>query len=101
MHNACNPYPPQGPRSGAPEVPGLPSAWGHNWATWPQGDINSGEWPSRLRIGCKASDPTLLLQNLKQEITCLRKPKPTDGCSANEKECNPYHVCKVAWIYYK
>jgi hypothetical protein len=45
--------------SGAPEVPELPSAWGYNWANRPQGDINSGEWSSRLGVGRKASDLTL------------------------------------------
>jgi hypothetical protein len=40
--------PPQGPTFvgtgiGGPEVPELPSAWGYNWATRPQGDVNSGE----------------------------------------------------------
>jgi hypothetical protein len=42
--------------SGAPEVPELPSVWGYNWATRPQGDINPGDWRSRLRVGRKASD---------------------------------------------
>jgi hypothetical protein len=55
---------PQGPTfvgtgSGAPEIPELPSAWGYTWATWPQGDINSGDWPSRLGVGHKASNLTL------------------------------------------
>jgi hypothetical protein len=50
-----------GTGSGAPEVPELPTAWGYNWATLPQGDINSGDWPSRLGVGRKASD--LILEN--------------------------------------
>jgi hypothetical protein len=37
-----------GTGSGAPEVPELPSAWVYNWATRPQGGINSGDCPSRL-----------------------------------------------------
>jgi hypothetical protein len=48
-----------GTGSVTPEVPELPSAWGYNWATWPQGDTDSGEWPSRLGVGRKASDLTL------------------------------------------
>jgi hypothetical protein len=40
---------------GTPEVSELPSAW----ATRPQAGINSGEWPSRLEVGHKASDLTL------------------------------------------
>jgi hypothetical protein len=56
--------PPQGTTfvgmgSGAAKVPELSSAWGYNWATQLQADINSGDWPSRLGVGCKASDPTL------------------------------------------
>jgi hypothetical protein len=47
--------------SGDPEVPELPSAWGYNWATRPQGDMNSGDWPSRLGVWPKASD--FVLQN--------------------------------------
>jgi hypothetical protein len=66
---------PQGPKyvgtvSGTPEVPALPSAWRYNWATRPQGDINSGGWPPRLGVGRKVSDLTLenlLLRNLRQE----------------------------------
>jgi hypothetical protein len=55
---------PQGPTfvgtgSGAPEVPELPSAWEYNWATRPQRDINSWDWPSWLGVGRKTSDPTL------------------------------------------
>jgi hypothetical protein len=55
---------PQGPtfvRTGSvtPEVPELPSAYGYNWATRSQGDINSGDWPSRLEVGRKARDLTL------------------------------------------
>jgi hypothetical protein len=58
---------PQGPtfvgtRSGAPEVPELPSAWGYNWDTRPKVNINSGDWPSRLGLGHKASD--LILENI-------------------------------------
>jgi len=45
--------------SGTPEVPELPSAWGYNWATQPQRDIISGDWPSRLGVGRKASDLTV------------------------------------------
>jgi hypothetical protein len=57
---------PQGPTfvgtgSGAPKVPELHSAQGYNWATRPQGDINYGYWPSRFRVGHKASD--LILEN--------------------------------------
>jgi hypothetical protein len=48
-----------GTGSGAPEVPDLHSAWGYNWATRPQGDIHSTDWPSRLDVGRKASDLTL------------------------------------------
>jgi hypothetical protein len=48
-----------GTGSGTPEVPELPSAWGYNWAIRPQGDINSGDWPSRFGIGRKVSDLTL------------------------------------------
>jgi hypothetical protein len=49
--------------SGTPEVPELPSVWGYSWATWPQGGyINSGDWPSRLGVGYKASN--LTLQNM-------------------------------------
>jgi hypothetical protein len=36
--------------SGAPEVSELPSAWGYSWATQPHGDINSGDWSSRLGV---------------------------------------------------
>jgi hypothetical protein len=32
---------------------------GYNWAIRPQGDINSGDWPSRLGAGWKASDLTV------------------------------------------
>jgi uncharacterized protein (DUF2235 family) len=54
---AAFPTSPQGPTfvgtgSGTPEVPELPSAW-------PQGDINSGDWLSRLGVGRKASSLTL------------------------------------------
>jgi hypothetical protein len=35
------------------------SAWGCNWASQSEGDINSGDWPSRLVFGRKASDLTL------------------------------------------
>jgi hypothetical protein len=48
-----------GSGNGAPEVPELPSAWGYNWATRPQGDINSVVCTSRLGVGRKASDLTL------------------------------------------
>jgi hypothetical protein len=40
-------------------VPELLGAWGYNWATQPEGDINSGHWPSRIVVGLKASDLTL------------------------------------------
>jgi hypothetical protein len=55
----------------------------------PQGDINSGDWPSRLGIGRNASDLTLeKLTATKSQtridgVTCPRKPKSTKGCSAN------------------
>jgi hypothetical protein len=42
-----------------PEVPELPITWGYNWATRPQRDINSSDWPSRLGVDRKASDLTL------------------------------------------
>jgi hypothetical protein len=42
-------------------LPELHIAWGYNWATWPQGDISSGDWISRLGVGSKASD--LALEN--------------------------------------
>jgi hypothetical protein len=45
--------------SGAPEVRELPSAWGCDWAVRPQGVINSGDWPSRLGVGCMANVLTL------------------------------------------
>jgi hypothetical protein len=45
--------------SDTPEVPELPSAWGYNWATPHQGEINSVDWPSRLGVGHKASNLTL------------------------------------------
>jgi hypothetical protein len=40
---------PQGPTfvgmgSGTPEVPELSIAQGYSWASWPQGDVNSGDW---------------------------------------------------------
>jgi hypothetical protein len=44
---------------GTHEVPDLPSACGYSWATWPQGDINSEDWSSRLGVWHKASDLTL------------------------------------------
>jgi hypothetical protein len=59
---------------------------GYNWATHPQGHINSGDWPSRLGVGRKASDLSLekpLVMKFQTTVTCLRKPKPTKGCSAN------------------
>jgi hypothetical protein len=70
--------PPQGPTfvgtgSGAPEVPELPSARGYNWATRPQGDINSGDWPSRMGVGSKASDLTLenlIAMKSQTRVTC-------------------------------
>jgi hypothetical protein len=37
--------------SGIPEVPELLSDWRYNWATRLQGDINSGDWPSRFGGG--------------------------------------------------
>jgi hypothetical protein len=48
-----------GTGSGTPEVPELPSSWDYNWTTRPQGDVNSGDWPSRLGVGRTASDLTL------------------------------------------
>jgi hypothetical protein len=48
-----------GTGSDAPKVLELPCAWGYSWATRPQGDINSGDWSSRLGVGRKASDLTL------------------------------------------
>jgi hypothetical protein len=83
---------PQGPTfvgtgSDTPEVPESPSAWEYNWATRPQGDINSGAWPSMLGVGRKASDLTLekLIATKSQTrvlgMTSLRKPEPTKGCS--------------------
>jgi hypothetical protein len=55
---------PQGPTfvgtgSGAPEIPELPSSRVCRRVTRPQGDINSGDWPSRLGVGGKARDLTL------------------------------------------
>jgi hypothetical protein len=44
---------------GAPEVPEIPNASGYDWAIRPQGDINSGDWPSKLAVRRKASDLTL------------------------------------------
>jgi hypothetical protein len=55
-----------GTGSVAPEVPELPSAWGYSWATRPNGDINSGDWSSRLGVGRKASDLTL------ENISCCK-----------------------------
>jgi hypothetical protein len=46
--------------SGTPEVHELPIVWGYSWATWPQGDINSGDWSSRLGVGHRANNPALL-----------------------------------------
>jgi hypothetical protein len=49
-----------GTGSGAPEVPELPSARGYSRATQPQGDINSGDWSSRLGVGRRANTPASL-----------------------------------------
>jgi hypothetical protein len=45
----------EGTGSGAPEVPDPPIARGYSRATRPQGDINSGDWSSRLGVGCRAN----------------------------------------------
>jgi hypothetical protein len=45
--------------SGDPEVHELPTACGYSWATRPQGDLNSGDWSSKLGVGRKASYLTL------------------------------------------
>jgi hypothetical protein len=55
--------------SGALEVPELPTACGYRWATRPQGDINSGDWSSKLGVGRKASDLTL------ENISCCEVSK--------------------------
>jgi len=73
-----------GTGSGAPEVPELPSARGYNWATRPQGDINSGDWPSRLGVGRKASDLTLentSCYEISNKSDLSEKAKLTKGCS--------------------
>jgi hypothetical protein len=49
-----------GTGSGAPEVPELPSALGYSRATRPHGDINSGDWSSRLGVGRRANIPASL-----------------------------------------
>jgi hypothetical protein len=59
--------------SGSPEVPELTSAWGYNWATHPQGDINSGDWPSRLGVGSKASNLTLEKLNATKSQTRIAR----------------------------
>jgi hypothetical protein len=103
------PEPPQGPtfvgmRSGAPEVPELPSSWGYNWATWPQGDINSGDWPSRLGVGRKASN--LILENtccyeISNKSDLPDKPKSTKGCSANgRRRYYLSHFCIVHFLIF-
>jgi hypothetical protein len=58
-----------GTGSGAPEVPELPSARGYSRATRPQGDINSGDWSSRLGFGRRAH----IHASLKKSI--VQKPK--------------------------
>jgi hypothetical protein len=58
-----------GTGSGAPEVPELPSARWYSRATRPHGDINSGDWYSRLGVGRRANIPS----SLKKYI--VQKPK--------------------------
>jgi hypothetical protein len=62
-----------GTGSGAPEVPELPSARGYSRATRPQGDINSGDWSSRLGVGRRANIPASLKNLL------FRNPKKYAG----------------------
>jgi hypothetical protein len=49
-----------GTGSGASEVPEPPSARGYSRDTRPQGDINSGDWSSRLGVGRRANTPASL-----------------------------------------
>jgi hypothetical protein len=52
---------------------------GYTWATHPQGHINSGDWPSRLGVGRKASDLSLenpLLWNFKQQWLVWESQNP-------------------------
>jgi len=86
--------PPQGPtfwvrQVAFPRYLSCPVPGGITGLLSPQGDINSGDWPSRLGIGRNASDLTLeKLTATKSQtridgVTCPRKPKSTKGCSAN------------------
>jgi hypothetical protein len=72
-----------GTGSSPPEVPELPSAWEYNRATRPQGDLNSGDWPSRLGVGCKTSDITLentSCYEISNKSDLSEEAKHTKGC---------------------
>jgi hypothetical protein len=88
--------------SGALEVPELPSAWGHNWVTQAQGDINPGHWPSRLGVGHKASDLTLentSCYEISNKSDLSEMPKSTRGCSANgRRTVKKCHVISVLML---
>jgi hypothetical protein len=56
---------------------------GYNWATQPQGYVNSGDWPSRLGVGLRPVTLPWKTHLAMKSQTSLRKSKPTNGCSAN------------------
>jgi hypothetical protein len=86
--------------SWTPKVPELPRAWGYNWATRPQGDINSGNWPSSLGVGYKARDLTLenlLLRNLRNDLSEKAKTHKWLQCWWKKKRECITNAAAVVW----